>query len=134
MVNRIYRSLLLILVFGLSAATYSQSLKNLGLSTKDGLTLQRFIISDSTYLDLDISHPLFSFNLNGKYRQSDDVNAALAGNRFILNYEESLKVTFSSFGGSNLGWRGELALRMRDLILSPYQMYFPLVKILIMYT
>ncbi|MDX2414547.1 MAG: SUMF1/EgtB/PvdO family nonheme iron enzyme, partial [Bacteroidales bacterium] len=69
---------------------------------------QRLILSDSGSIDLDIARPVFSFELNGRYRESNDVNTGLAGTRFILHYEESLRVTFASFGSSGTGWRGEV--------------------------
>ena len=79
-----------------------QSLENIGLATSDGLRVQRFILSDTTWFLPENQVPVFSFVLNGRYHQSDDVSATLSGTRFLLTYEESLKVTFTSFGGDNI--------------------------------
>lgn len=108
MINRLVYTVFILIFFSLSCKLGAQELDNIGLSTSDGLTLQRLLLSDSGQIDLANPQPLFSFVLNGKYRQSDDVNAILTGTRFILNYDESLKVTFASFGGNHPGWRGEI--------------------------
>ncbi|TFH37097.1 MAG: hypothetical protein E4G95_05085 [Bacteroidia bacterium] len=88
--------------------TSGQGLENLGISTSEGLRVQRFILSDTLQVDIENPLPLFSFELNGQYRQSDDVSTGLVGTRFIMNFEESLMVTFASFGGGHPGWRGEI--------------------------
>jgi len=85
-----------------------QSLQNLGISTADGLTVHRFILSDSINVNAENPMPVFSFELNGRYHQSDDISSVLAGTRFMMNFEESLRVTFTSFGGGHPGWRGEI--------------------------
>jgi iron(II)-dependent oxidoreductase len=108
MINRLVYKIYILLFFAISGTVYSQDLQNIGLSTSDGLTLRRLILSDSNQIDLDNPQSLFSFELNGRYRQSDNVNASLTGTRFVLNYEESLRVTFTSFGGNHPGWRGEI--------------------------
>ncbi|MCD4770166.1 MAG: formylglycine-generating enzyme family protein [Bacteroidales bacterium] len=86
----------------------AQNLENFGLSIGEGLKVETLLFSDSSQVKTDDAFPLFSFELNGKYHQSDDVNASLAGTRFILNFEESLKITFRSFGGNHPGWKGEI--------------------------
>lgn len=101
----LYTILLLVFPF---FAVVGQDLSNFGITTSDGLNLQRLIVSDTVNIDLESARPVFSFELNGKYRESGDVNAALAGTRFILSFEESLKVTFTSFGSVGQFWRGEL--------------------------
>ncbi|MDX2413887.1 MAG: hypothetical protein QNK33_01735, partial [Bacteroidales bacterium] len=108
MLKRAIRISASLILFFYSSFVFSQDLVNLGLTTSDGLNLQRLILSDSGSIDLDIARPVFSFELNGRYRESDDVNTGLAGTRFILHYEESLRVTFASFGSSGTGWRGEV--------------------------
>lgn len=85
-----------------------QSLENLGLSTSEGLRVQRLVLSDTSQFSLEIPIPVFSFELDGKYHQSDDVDASLSGTRFVMNFEKSLLVTFTSFGGGHPGWRGEI--------------------------
>lgn len=86
----------------------SQSLDNFGLSVSGGLKIEKFLLSDSTTISPGKSIPVFSFELNGRLRNSNDVGASLAGNRFILNFEESLRVTFISYGGGHPGWKGEV--------------------------
>lgn len=108
MINRLVYTVYILIFSGLFYGLYAQELENIGLSTSQGLTLQRLILSDSSQIDLDNPQPLFSFKLNGRYRQSDDVNASLTGTRFFLSYEESLRVSFTSFGGNHPGWRGEI--------------------------
>lgn len=100
-------SSLLMAIFSLSVAS-AQNLDNLGLSVSGGLRVEKFLLSDSTEIDPEESVPVFSFELNGRLRNSDDVGATLSGNRFILNFEESLRVTFTSFGGDHPGWKGQI--------------------------
>ncbi len=108
MINRLVYTVFILIFFIYPYDLGAQELDNIGLSTSEGLILQRLILSDSGQIDLKYPQPLFSFELNGKYRQSDDVNASLNGTRFVLDYEESLKVTFISYGGYHPGWRGEI--------------------------
>jgi len=86
----------------------SQGLDNFGLSTGKGLRIEKLILNDSTSSLQELSTPVFSFELNGRYHLSSDVNAGLAGTRFLMNYENSLRVTFISYGGGHPGWRGEI--------------------------
>ena len=105
-----YRHGLLIIcsILILNEQLSSQSLENFEFSTSQGLRLERIILTDGLQHTPDSSMPVFSFELNERYHQSDEVNAALDGTRFILNYEESLRVTFTSFGGGHPGWMGEV--------------------------
>lgn len=86
-----------------------QSLNNFGISTGSGLRIEKLILSDSSETGQALSFPVFSFELNGKYHLSDDVNASLAGTRFLMSFENSLRVSFISYGGDHPGWRGEIA-------------------------
>lgn len=108
MIKRLVYTVYILIFSGMLCGLGAQELENIGLSASEGLTLQRLLLSDSSQIDLENPQPLFSFKLNGRYRQSDDVNASLAGTRFFLNYEESLKVSFASFGGNHPGWRGQI--------------------------
>jgi formylglycine-generating enzyme required for sulfatase activity len=100
-------SCLMIALFSLSVAS-AQNLDNLGLSVSGGLRVEKFLLTDSTTIDPEEAIPVFSFELNGRLRNSDDVGATLSGNRFILNFEESLRVTFTSYGGGHPGWKGQI--------------------------
>ena len=95
----------LLFIPGLS---YCQLLDNFGLSTGQGLKIEKLILSDSSLTSGQQAFPVFSFELNGKYHLSSDVNAALVGTRFIMNFENSLNVNFISYGGGHPGWRGEI--------------------------
>jgi formylglycine-generating enzyme required for sulfatase activity len=95
----------LLFIPGLS---HSQLLDNFGLSTGQGLMIEKLILSDSSQTSGKEAFPAFSFILNGKYHLSSDVNAALVGTRFIMNFENSLGVNFISYGGGHPGWRGEI--------------------------
>ena len=88
-----------------------QNLENFGLSTSRGLRIEKLILSDSTEAGQELSFPVFSFELNGKYHVSNDVNATLAGTRFLMSFENSLRVSFISYGGDHPGWRGEIAFQ-----------------------
>ncbi|MEA1886882.1 MAG: SUMF1/EgtB/PvdO family nonheme iron enzyme [Bacteroidota bacterium] len=88
-----------------------QSLQNFGLSTSNGLRIEKLLLNDSIEEGQELAFPVFSFELNGKYHLSDDVNASLVGTRFLMNYENSLSVSFTSFGGDHPGWRGEIAFK-----------------------
>ncbi|MFO7852970.1 MAG: formylglycine-generating enzyme family protein [Bacteroidota bacterium] len=98
-----------ILLFILYQQVNGQNLQNLGLSTRNGLRIEKLILNDSVETGRGLSFPVFSFELNGKYHLSHDVNASLVGTRFLMNYENSLSVSFTSFGGDHPGWRGEIA-------------------------
>lgn len=108
MTPNINRLGLVLVILSLSAILAAQNLENLALSTSSGLEIHKLILSDSSEIDLDGAFPVFSFELNGKYRQSGDVPAVLSGTRFILSFEKSLRVTFASFGGGHPGWKGEI--------------------------
>lgn len=86
----------------------SQQLENFGISTGKGLRIEKLIFSDSTEAGEKLACPVFSFELNGRYHLSSDVNASLAGTRFLMDYENSLRVSYISFGGGYPGWRGEI--------------------------
>ncbi len=101
-------SIISLLFLLLTIFSGAQNLENFGLSTRRGLKVEQLLFSDSSKVEPDEAFPLFSFELNGKYHQSDDVKAGLTGSRFILSFEESLKITFRSFGGNHPGWRGEI--------------------------
>lgn len=99
-----------IIIFILSWPSINcQGLRNFGISTGRGLRIETLILSDSTGAGQELSIPVFSFELNGKYHLSNDVNASLAGTRFLMNFENSLRVSFISYGGGHPGWRGEIA-------------------------
>lgn len=95
----------LLFIPGLS---YCQLLDNFGLSTGGGLKIEKLVLGDSSQFSVQEAFPVFSFELNGKYLLSSDVNAALVGTRFIMNFEDSLRVNFISYGGGHPGWRGEI--------------------------
>jgi formylglycine-generating enzyme required for sulfatase activity len=99
---------LFISVLILTSNSSSQTLENIGISVSDGMRISRFILTDSTFVDSDSPPPVFSFYLNGSMVRSNSVKPLLEGSRFVQYYEESLKVTFRSYGGGNPGWRGEL--------------------------
>ncbi|HDZ41979.1 MAG TPA: sulfatase-modifying factor protein [Bacteroidetes bacterium] len=84
----------------------SQELENFGLSTGKGLRIEKILLSDSTEAGHDLSCPVFSFEQNGRYHLSSDVNASLAGTRFLMSFENSLRVSYTSYGGGYPGWRG----------------------------
>jgi len=89
----------------------SQGLENLGLSTGRGLSIEKLIISNREDIRLDSSFPAFSFELNGKYHRSADVNSNLVGTRFLMSFENSMFVSFTSFGLIEPGWRGRINFR-----------------------
>ncbi|MBS0010934.1 MAG: SUMF1/EgtB/PvdO family nonheme iron enzyme [Bacteroidales bacterium] len=91
-----------------SYPVYAQELENFGLSAGKGLRIEKLLLNDSTEAGHDLSLPVFSFELNGVYHESCDVNVSLTGSRFLMNFENKLRVTFASFGGEHPGWRGEI--------------------------
>ena len=102
-------TLLISIICSAGLSLYSQNLENFGLSTTEGLLIKTLVTEgDSNGIQLESPIPVFSFELNGRYHVSNDVNSGLAGTRFIMNYENSLSVTFTSFGGGHPGWRGEI--------------------------
>ena len=95
------------------SSSFGQKLENFGLSTGKGLRIEKLLVNDSIELGTGLSIPVFSFELNGRYNLSSDVSASLAGTRFIMSFENSLYVTFASFGGGHPGWRGEISFENR---------------------
>ena len=95
----------LLFIPGLS---WCQVLDNFGLSTGGGLRIEKLVLSDSSQISVQEAFPVFSFELNGRYHLSSEVNAALVGTRFIMNFDDSLRVNFISYGGGHPGWRGEI--------------------------
>lgn len=108
MIRNIYRLILVLIISSISGILVAQNLENFALSTSAGLKIQKILVTDSVVIDLEEAFPVFSFELNGKYLQSDDLSASLSGTRFMMSFEENLRVTFASFGGNNPGWRGEI--------------------------
>lgn len=101
-----------VLVFFISwQAIYCQSLENIGLSTRKGLNIEKLILENNDELGRNLSLPVFSFELNGSYYLSSDVNVILAGTRFMMSFDNSLEVSFTSFGGGHPGWRGRINFR-----------------------
>ena len=124
MIRNIYRLILVLIISSISGILVAQNLENFALSTSAGLKIQKILVTDSVVIDLEEAFPVFSFELNGKYLQSDDLSASLSGTRFMMSFEESLKVTFASFGGNHPGWRGEITFENEALIQLLYQMFF----------
>lgn len=98
----------LVVLLSIPVLSYCQVLDNFGVSTGGGLKIEKLVLSDSSHISVQEAFPVFSFELNGKYQLSSDVNAALVGTRFIMNFEDSLRVNFISYGGGHPGWRGEI--------------------------
>lgn len=105
-----YIASVLLFFFSCHAAD-SQSLENMGLSTREGLNIEKFILDNNDELGSNLSLPVFSFELNGSYHLSSDVDVVLAGTRFMMSFENSLSVSFTSFGGDHPGWRGRIRFR-----------------------
>ena len=89
----------------------SQSLENIGVTKSEGAKVVSFILSDSSHIKLSSGRPLFSFRLNGKYFESDDVQAGLTGNRFVMIFPGGVEAGFISKGGSHPGWLAELTFQ-----------------------
>ncbi|HUW93012.1 MAG TPA: SUMF1/EgtB/PvdO family nonheme iron enzyme [Bacteroidales bacterium] len=85
-----------------------QSIENIGITINEGAKAAFFLLDDSTTVPIYTARPLFSFRLNGKYYESDDVSAGLTGSRFAIIFPDGLEAGFTSRGGSHPGWMAEL--------------------------
>lgn len=103
---------LLISCFTLYAlASPAQSLENIGVTRDEGAMVVRFVLDDSTVVPLSAARPVFSFRLDGKYYDSDDVEAGLTGSRLVMIYPGGVEAAFTSRGGSHPGWMAELVFQ-----------------------
>ncbi|MDZ7738746.1 MAG: SUMF1/EgtB/PvdO family nonheme iron enzyme [Bacteroidales bacterium] len=75
------------------------------------MNIEKLILENNDELGRNLSLPVFSFELNGSYYLSSDVNVILAGTRFMMSFDNSLEVSFTSFGGGHPGWRGRINFR-----------------------
>ncbi len=91
-----------------TVVSWGQSLENIGVVKDDGAKVVTLILDDSTSVPISAGRPLFSFRLNGKYYESDDVAAGLTGSRFVMIFPRGVEAGFTSRGGSHPGWMAEL--------------------------
>lgn len=95
----------------LTVGAHAQSLDNIGVVKNEGAKVVRFVLDDSTYFNLHTGRPLFSFRMNGVLFESDDVQAGLTGNRFVMIFPRGVDAGFISRGGSHPGWMAELVIQ-----------------------
>lgn len=86
----------------------SQSLKNVVIANKTGITSDNILLSDSISVILSKSRPLFSFLLNTKQLNSGEVKSLQAGELYSQSYENDLLVTFKISIPATSGWQGEI--------------------------
>ncbi|MCI0522216.1 MAG: formylglycine-generating enzyme family protein [Bacteroidales bacterium] len=107
--KKILASLLFIASMLTSAA--GQSLENIGVTKETGARVVRFILDDSTIVNLSAGRPLFSFRIDGNYYESDDVPAGLTGSRFVMIFPGGVEAGFTPRTMDRKGWYAELVIR-----------------------
>ncbi|MCU0379163.1 MAG: formylglycine-generating enzyme family protein [Bacteroidales bacterium] len=88
-----------------------QSLENIGITKETGAKVVRFILDDSTIVNLSSGRPLFSIRINGNYYESDDVPAGLTGSRFVMIFPGGVEAGFTPRTMGREGWYAELMIR-----------------------
>jgi iron(II)-dependent oxidoreductase len=96
--------LLLFLPAGLS----SQELKEVVIANTAGLGTDQILLSDSSSVIMAGSRPVFSFRLNGRLYSSSMVNAEKENDIYSQNYDNTLKVYFSTEDSLYSGWNGKI--------------------------
>jgi len=89
-------------------AANSQVLYNIGITNKAGLYLNNVVLSDSSNIILPKNKPLYSFLLNNKQFNSEEVNAVKNGGQYIQTFENVLKVTYFQYDSLSSGSIGEI--------------------------
>ena len=89
-------------------AANSQVLYNIGITNKAGLYLNNVVLSDSSNIILPKNKPLYSFLLNNKQFNSEEVNAVKNGGQYIQTFENVLKVTYFQSDSLSSGSIGEI--------------------------
>jgi formylglycine-generating enzyme required for sulfatase activity len=88
-----------------------QSLENIGITKETGARVVRFILDDSTLVNLPAGRPLFSLRIDGNYYESDDVAAGLTGSRFVMIFPGGVEAGFTPRSMDRKGWYAELVIR-----------------------
>ncbi|MCU0409893.1 MAG: formylglycine-generating enzyme family protein [Bacteroidales bacterium] len=88
-----------------------QSLENIGITKETGARVVRFILDDSTLVNLPAGRPLFSLRIDGNYYESDDVAAGLTGSRFVMIFPGGVEAGFTPRSIDRKGWYAELVIR-----------------------
>ena len=89
----------------------AQEIVDIKLSYNQGLLVNRFILTDSTSVNLNYSRPLYSFLLNNNLRNSSGVNVAINGTGYIQIYDNWLQVKYNPSDTSAAGWKGDLIFK-----------------------
>jgi gamma-glutamyl hercynylcysteine S-oxide synthase len=86
----------------------SQTIYKVGITNKTGLHLNNIILSDSSTIILPVSKPLYSFLLNNKQLNSEEVDAIKNGDQYKQTFESVISVTFNLTDSSSSGSIGNI--------------------------
>jgi iron(II)-dependent oxidoreductase len=88
---------------------FSQQLQNVITNTKSGLTVSRFILTDSSVIGLATGRPLFSFNVNNRSYKSEDVEPVLNDSAgFSQNFDGKVTIRTRVSMQVSKGWKSEI--------------------------
>ncbi len=91
----------------------SQTLSNIILYGKTGLTAERFVSSDSLIINLTKARPLFSFLLNEKQFTSTESETVPSENGFTQLFDSRVLVRTSGISAGPKGWKCEISFENR---------------------
>ena len=87
---------------------FSQQLNNVPIDLRPGLSISKIVLIDSSTVTLPAARPLFSFTLNEKIFNSDEVEAAASDTGFTQVFENRVSVTTGSMITRRQGWKEKL--------------------------
>ena len=93
--NRLKQNILLCLsLLGCSYSLHSQSISNIGLTEKKGLTVTSLKLSDSSQITFPSERPLYSFLLDDKLYNSGEAGASKTGDQHLQIFSGNVNVTY----------------------------------------
>lgn len=104
----VIRDILFLLMFVSSSSALSQTVVRLNISDTLGLTSSGVHLSDSVNLTFKRERPVISFLVNEKIYDSDDVVAFREKDKYILNYDNRLKLIFGETDAFPVYWDSEV--------------------------
>jgi len=91
----------------------SQELLRIQLAKKTGMVAESFVFTDSTLIKPDDNRPVFSFNYNGRYSTSADVEAGFVTGYYVMTWQGGLQVLLRNHGIGHPGVRWEVIFENR---------------------
>ena len=106
---------LLIILLAIPSIVYPQNIKNIEIAGTEGLNTENILLSDSSFLDLHRSRPLFSFLLDGKFHSSSDAEVQRNNNIYTQVFDDYMNVSFMISDLPGTGWQSEIVFENKGM-------------------